>query len=64
MENKTFRHKAWVWDNVRKDNGKKLLEIKLGFGDSARKYNGKKKLLEIKLGFGDSARKYNGKKNF
>ena len=28
---------------------KKLIEIKLGFGDSARKYNGKK-LLEINLG--------------
>ena len=31
---------------------KKLLEVKLGFWDNVRKYNGKK-LLEIKLGFLD-----------
>ena len=30
----------------------KMLEIKLGFWDNVRKYNGKK-FLEIKLGFGD-----------
>ena len=39
-------------NNVRKYNGKKLLETNLGFWDNVRKYNGKK-LLETNLGFWD-----------
>ena len=34
-------------------NGKKLIDIRLGFWDNVRKYNGKK-LMEIKLGFLDN----------
>ena len=42
---------------------KKRLEVKLGFWDKVRKYNGKKH-LEIKLGFWNNVQKYNGKKMF
>ena len=39
---------------------KNLIEIKLGFWDNVRKYNGKN-LIEIKLGICDNVLKYNGK---
>ena len=39
MVKKPFRDKAWVWDNFTVIyNGKKLLEIILGFLDNVRIY--------------------------
>ena len=54
--------KLEFWNNVRKYNGKKLLEIKPWFWNNVQKHNSYQKFLEIKLGFWENVRKYNGKK--